>query len=85
MNTHTTRLIRVGNSRGVRIPKLMIDQAGLEEEVEISVRQDGIMIGPVHSRRAGWDAQFKAMAEQGDDRLADPDRPTEWDDAEWTW
>ena len=85
MNSYTTRLIRVGNSRGVRIPKLMIDQAGLGEEVEISVRREGLMIGPVHGRRAGWDAQFAAMAAQGDDQLLDTHQSTEWDDTEWTW
>ena len=85
MNTYSTRLIRVGNSRGVRIPKLMIEQAGLGEDVEISVRNEGLLIGPVHQRRAGWESQFKAMAAQGDDRLMDTPRPTDWDDAEWTW
>jgi len=63
----------------------MIDQAGLGDEVEISVRQEGLMIGPVHGRRAGWEERFKVMAAQGDDRLMDTPRPTEWDDAEWTW
>ena len=85
MNTHTTRLIRVGNSRGVRIPKLMIDQAGLGEEVSISVRQEGIVISSVQGRRAGWDAAFAAMAAQGEDLLMDTPRPTKWDDTEWTW
>ncbi len=85
MNIHKTRLIRVGNSRGVRIPKLMIEQAGLGEEVEISVRQEGLMIGPVHGHRVGWDAQFAAMAAQGDDRLSDAHQSTHWDDTEWTW
>jgi antitoxin MazE len=85
MNIHTTRLIRVGNSRGVRIPKLMIDQAGLGDEVEISVRQEGLIIGPVHGRRAGWEAQFAALAAQGDDRLLDAYRSAEWDGTEWKW
>ena len=85
MNTHSTRLIRVGNSRGVRIPKVLIDQAGLGEDVEISVQDGGLMIGPAHKRRAGWDSKFESMAAQGDDRLLDPPRPTAWDDTEWTW
>jgi hypothetical protein len=63
----------------------MIEQAGLGEEVEISVRQEGIMIGPAHGRRAGWDAQFKVMAALGDDRMMDAPQATKWDDAEWTW
>ena len=85
MNTHTTRLIRVGNSRGVRIPKVMIEQAGLGDDVEISVCQEGLMIGPARGRRAGWEGQFKAMAARGDDQLADASRPTAWEEAEWTW
>ena len=80
MNKHRTRLIRMGNSRAVRIPKKMIDQAGPGEEVEISVGWEGLMIGPCHRPREGWDAQFAAMAAQGDDRLPDANSSSPWDD-----
>jgi len=85
MNVHTTRIVRVGNSRGVRIPKLMIDQAGLGEQVEISIREEGLVISAAHGRRAGWDAQFAAMAENKDDRMTDGFPATRWDETEWTW
>ncbi len=82
-----TRLVRIGNSHGVRIPKPLIEEAGLEGEVELSVRQNSIVIRSASKPRAGWDKAFKAMAAQGDDALLDGDvqTSTEWDESEWSW
>jgi antitoxin MazE len=49
-----TRLIAIGNSRGVRLPKPLIEEAGLEEDVEIHARKGEIVIRPVQRPRAGW-------------------------------
>ena len=48
------RLIRIGNSRGVRLPKPVIEGAGLQEDVEIHVRGNTVVIGPRKRARAGW-------------------------------
>jgi antitoxin MazE len=82
-----TRIIKIGNSQGVRIPKLLLDQTGLGEEVELEVQQNQIVIRPAHRARCNWEDQFKAMAEQGDDKLLDGDviAPTAWDEDEWEW
>ena len=85
MNTIKTRLIRIGNSRGIRIPKLLIDQVGLGDEVEIAVQHDQLVIRPTACPRDGWDEQFRAMAEHHDDRLLDESIPTQWDLTEWKW
>jgi antitoxin MazE len=80
-----SRIVRIGNSRGIRIPKPLIDQTGLEDDVEIVVRGNTLVIIPANPPRAGWAEAFKAMAEQGDDRLVDEPRPTRWDEDEWQW
>ena len=71
MNAVRTQLIKIGNSRGIRIPKALIDQAKLGNEVEIAVQRGQLVIRPVSHPRSGWDEQFSAMAEHGDDQLLD--------------
>jgi antitoxin MazE len=85
MNTVRTQLIKIGNSRGIRIPKTIIDQVKLGNEVEITVQRGHLIIRPVSQPRNGWDEQFRAMAEQGDDKLLDKPVPTEWDRGDWIW
>ena len=85
MNTIRTRFVQVGNSRGLRIPKVVIDQLGLGGEVEIAIQRDRLVIQSASRRRAGWDQEFRRMAEQGDDALLDRPRPTEWEKTEWEW
>ena len=85
MNTVKTRIIKIGNSRGIRIPKLLIEQVGIGTEVEIAVEKDQLVVRSTSSPRQGWDAQFRAMAEHGNDRLLDTPVLTEWDSSEWKW
>ena len=85
MNTVKTRIIKIGNSRGIRIPKLLIEQVGIGTEVEIAVEKDQLVVRSTSSPRQGWDAQFRAMAEHGDHRLLDTPVLTEWDSSEWKW
>jgi antitoxin MazE len=79
------RIVRVGNSRGVRIPKLLLDQAGLEEDVELHAEPGRIVIEAVHRPRAGWAEAARRMAERGDDELLDAPTPTRFDEEEWEW
>ena len=79
------RIVRVGNSRGVRLPKALLDQAGLPEEVELVAEPGRIVIAAATGPRAGWAEAARAMAEHGDDALLDPPTPTAFDDAEWRW
>lgn len=78
------RIVKIGNSRGIRIPKPLLEQTGLEEEVEIRVEDDHLVIGPREAGRArtGWSDAFKRMAAQGGDALLDGDAalPTEWEE-----
>jgi antitoxin MazE len=81
------RIVRIGNSQGIRIPKPLLEQTGLRGEVEISAHDDSLIIRPVAKPRAGWAAAFQEMANRGDDTLLDGDAPilTAWDETEWEW
>ena len=81
------RVVRVGNSRGIRIPKPVIEQLGFTDEVELEIFADRLVVRSTRTPRASWDQQFKAMAEAGDDTLLDGDGASlsEWDGAEWEW
>jgi len=86
-----TRIIKIGNSQGIRIPKILLDQTSLGKEVELELQQDQIIVRSAYRARHNWEDQFKAMAERGDDRLLDGDVPiptvwpTVWDKEEWEW
>ena len=81
------RIVRIGNSKGIRIPKPLIEQTGLRDEVTIEAVGNRLVIRAVRRPRAGWAAAFQAMAAAGDDRLLDGDGTTtdEWDQREWQW
>lgn len=80
-----TRIIRIGNSQGVRIPKPLLEQSGLGEAVELSAEAGRIVIRSARLPREGWEAAFEAMAAEGDDALLDAPTATEWDETEWVW
>jgi antitoxin MazE len=82
-----TRIIRIGNSRGIRIPKPLLEQIGSLDEVEIHVEGDSLVVCPIKKPRAGWTEAFQEMARRGEDKLLDPDVPslTAWDEEEWEW
>jgi antitoxin MazE len=64
-----TRIVRIGNSWGVRIPKPLLERSGLTDEVEIEAQADQLVIRPARRPREGWAEAFRAMAERGDDAL----------------
>ena len=81
------RIIKIGNSQGIRIPKPLLDQTGIEEDVELAIEDKRIIIIPVSSPRDNWDEAFKKMAANGDDALLidDQDLTNAWDEEEWQW
>jgi antitoxin MazE len=82
-----TRIVRIGNSQGVRIPKLLLERSNLAEEVELEAEDDRIIIRSTRQPRHDWERAFRAMAERGDDSLLDNVSPTQtqWDEDEWQW
>ena len=81
-----TELVRIGNSRGIRIPKLLIEQCGLEGAVELSVENDRVVISPGHRLRFGWAQKFmKAGSAESDELLLDSAASNDFDRGEWKW
>lgn len=83
-----TRIVKIGNSQGIRIPKILLEQSGLDVQVELEVMDNQIVIRPQRSRRQGWDQAFCRMAEKNDDHLLDRDstqNQSAWDNEEWEW
>lgn len=83
-----TNIIKIGNSHSIRIPKLLLEQLGLAGQIEVEAQPDQLLIRPVTALvRQGWEAQFQAMAERGDDQLLDAElvSGSQWDEDEWEW
>jgi antitoxin MazE len=80
-----TRIVRIGNSHGVRIPKPLLEQTGLSGEVEISVKDNALIIKPKREPRAGWAAAFREMARRDDDALLDAPPATAFEEGAWEW
>ena len=79
-------IVRIGNSRGIRIPKKVIEHCGLHGTVELDVRDGEIVIRATSQARKGWDEAFRSMHQREDDVLQDLDvATTEWDRSEWQW
>jgi antitoxin MazE len=83
--TMRSRLIRIGNSRGVRLPKPLIDEAGLTDEIEIRVRNGAIVIENAAAGRADWEDAAKSAHTREDDALLDAPVATRFDEEEWDW
>ena len=79
------QLIKVGNSKGIRIPKPLIEECRLTEKVNLEVQGESLVISPIREVREGWAGAFKGMSEQGDDQLLNSESLTDWDEKEWEW
>ncbi len=62
------KIIKIGNSKGVRLPKVVLEKYNIKERVELILKDDRLVIKPVASPRKGWEAAFKQMHENGDDQ-----------------
>ena len=80
-----TKIIRIGNSQGVRIPKAILSLSGIKDNAEMSVEDGSIIIRPLKKVRVGWEESFAAMNAAGDDHLLDNETTTNWDENEWQW
>jgi antitoxin MazE len=82
-----TRIVRIGNVQGIRIPKPLLEQTGLYGEVEMIAQADSLIIRPARRPREGWAAAFQEMARRGDDALLDDASPSlsNRDEDDWEW
>ncbi|MGJ5632268.1 AbrB/MazE/SpoVT family DNA-binding domain-containing protein [Nostoc sp. CALU 1950] len=78
-----TRIVKIGNSQGIRIPKLLLEQSGIGEEVEIEIQDCQLIVRAASQSRKGWEEAFATMAKQQDNVLLDDAVTTEWEHVEW--
>ena len=80
-----SRIVQIGNSRGIRLPKVLLEEAQLSDEVELEAEPGRILIRATGRPRAGWAAAARKMRERDEDRFLDPPTPTRFDEKEWKW
>lgn len=82
-------LVRIGNSRGIRIPKPLIEQCGFGDTVELHIEKNRLVIAQERHPRKDWRRAFAAAAsviDIDDDQLLLEAMPQNGFDAEeWTW
>jgi antitoxin MazE len=78
-------VIKIGNSKGIRIPKTVLQQLGIDEKVEMEVHNQEILIKPLKKHpREGWDEKFIEMHQNGDDAFL-IDENLDKDAFAWEW
>ena len=80
-----THIVRIGNSHGIRLPKALLEQAQLPEEIELLAEPGRIVVRGVRRTREGWAEAARAMHEHGDDHLLEAPAPTRFDQEAWEW
>lgn len=81
------KIIQIGNSKGIRLPKSLIEQYGMKDEVVLETKKDAIVIRPAANPRANWEQAFEKMRLRGDDVLLEEESVpvSDWDEEEWQW
>jgi antitoxin MazE len=83
------KIIKIGNSKGIRIPKVLLRQTGIDDEVNLEVEDNQIILRPSKkSVRKDWNISFRKMAEVNDDKLLDKGHlfnQMVFDQDEWDW
>lgn len=78
-------VVQIGNSRGVRLPKAILDQLEISDKLELEVENRQIVLKPVaRYPREGWDSAFQKMKDRGDDAQLLPEEVASRD-LEWEW
>ena len=80
-----TRIIQIGNSRGIRLAKPILEQAGIEDEVELKVEDGQITILSITRPRQDWEERILTSGAAGDEGLLLPDVESERDKKNWVW
>ena len=78
-------IVPIGNSKGIRIPKIILEQCHIEKEVDLEVENDNIIIKPFKKEtRKDWEVHFRKMREEIEDRLIIDDK-IDLDMKGWEW
>jgi antitoxin MazE len=80
-----TRIVQIGNSKGIRVPKMLLEHAQLPDDVELQAEHGRLIVRAARAARAGWSDAAKSMHARGDDRLLDAPTSSQFDDKGWQW
>jgi antitoxin MazE len=83
--TTKTRIVKIGNSRGIRVPKVLLDQAQLPDEVELHAEPGRLVVQATQRPRTGWAKAARAMRDRAHDALLDEPTASRFDREEWEW
>ena len=83
--TRKTHIVRIGNSRGIRVPKPLLDEARLPDEVELYAEPGRLIVRAARGPRHGWAEAARVMRERGEDGMLDEPTGTTFDVEEWAW
>jgi len=79
-----TKIVRIGNSKGLRLSKTILEKYDIKDKVELVLKSDQILLKPISNPREGWTEQLAEMHEQGDDNLMIDDVFGEEEFEEWS-
>lgn len=78
------KLVAIGTSKGIRLPKYLLEKYHLEDEIEMIETRRGIVLVSAKIPRQGWKEAFKKIAGSKHDRLIEMPE-SDWDKEEWEW
>lgn len=80
-------IVSIGNSRGIRIPKAVLDKYQIKDMVDVEMREDALVLKPVRQPREGWDEAFQQAIAAGDLPEGEllGEFSNDFDEKEWTW
>lgn len=80
------QIVQIGNSQGLRIPKILLEESGIKGDVELEICAEGILVRNISKPRSDWDAKFRAFADQDDDiPVSETATPSNFEVTEWQW
>ncbi len=82
-----TRIVKIGNSQGIRIPKPLLEESGIDKEVDLIMEKNQLILKPVTNPREGWEEAFSSdITTSSDESLNEyTTLQNQWDEEEWQW
>jgi antitoxin MazE len=79
------QIVQIGNSQGLRIPKVLLEESGIMGEVELEIHAEGILIRNISKPRADWDNRFELLRDHDNDVMAELPVGSRFETREWQW
>ena len=64
-----TAIIKIGNSKGLRLSKTILDKYNIKDKVQIILEEGQIIIKPIETPRQNWETAFEKMSKESDDKM----------------